>query len=143
MDRGSWYATVHGVAKNQIRLKDFTFFTKCLPSKNVISPVTIYSVWHWWFLKNLPVLDIINLFILTIWKLKSIFPLNLTCTRYYQPIPFWSMGVKIFHCHFSIPHFSMKCFHTFLVMYVSSTMSWLAFIFFVFFLNSLVFLINF
>ena len=38
--------------------------------------------------------DIINLFILTIWKLKSIFPLSLTCTGYYQPIQFWSMGVK-------------------------------------------------
>ena len=25
MDRGAWWATVHGVAKSQTRLKDFTF----------------------------------------------------------------------------------------------------------------------
>ena len=25
MDGGAWYATVHGVAKSQIRLSDFTF----------------------------------------------------------------------------------------------------------------------
>ena len=25
MDRGSWWATVHGVEKSQTRLKDFTF----------------------------------------------------------------------------------------------------------------------
>ena len=25
MDKGAWWATVHGVAKNQIRLSDFTF----------------------------------------------------------------------------------------------------------------------
>ena len=25
MDRGSWWATVHGVTKNQTRLSDFTF----------------------------------------------------------------------------------------------------------------------
>ena len=31
MDRGTWYATVHGVAKSQTQLSDFTFtFTKCL-----------------------------------------------------------------------------------------------------------------
>ena len=41
MDRGALYATVHGVTKNQTRLRDFTFFTKRLPSKNVVSPVTI------------------------------------------------------------------------------------------------------
>ena len=27
MDGGSWWATVHGVAKSQMRLSDFTFFT--------------------------------------------------------------------------------------------------------------------
>ena len=27
MDRGAWWATVHGVAKSQTRLSDFTF--KC------------------------------------------------------------------------------------------------------------------
>ena len=25
MDRGAWYATVHGVAKSQTRLSDFTY----------------------------------------------------------------------------------------------------------------------
>ena len=29
MDRGAWWATVHGVAKNQTRLSNFTFFSKC------------------------------------------------------------------------------------------------------------------
>ena len=32
MDRGAWWATVHGVAKSQTRLSDFTFtFTRVLP----------------------------------------------------------------------------------------------------------------
>ena len=26
MDRGAWWATVHGVAKSRTRLSDFTFF---------------------------------------------------------------------------------------------------------------------
>ena len=26
MDRGAWWATVHGVAKSRTRLRDFTFF---------------------------------------------------------------------------------------------------------------------
>ena len=26
MDRGAWWATVHGVVKSQTRLSDFTFF---------------------------------------------------------------------------------------------------------------------
>ena len=26
MERGAWRATVHGVAKNQVQLSDFTFF---------------------------------------------------------------------------------------------------------------------
>ena len=30
MDGGSWWATVHGVAKSQTRLSDFTFFFSCL-----------------------------------------------------------------------------------------------------------------
>ena len=28
MDRGAWWATVHGVAKSQTRLSDFTHFYK-------------------------------------------------------------------------------------------------------------------
>ena len=37
MDRGAWQATVHGVAKSQTRLNDFTFFhynkpvSECFP----------------------------------------------------------------------------------------------------------------
>ena len=30
MDRGAWQATVHGVAKSQTRLSDFTFTFHCL-----------------------------------------------------------------------------------------------------------------
>ena len=29
MDGGAWYATVHGVAKSQTRLSDFTFKVNC------------------------------------------------------------------------------------------------------------------
>ena len=33
MDRGAWWATVHGVAKSQTRLSDFTFLLTTLDSK--------------------------------------------------------------------------------------------------------------
>ena len=29
MDGGAWWATVHGVAKSQTQLSNFTFFSKC------------------------------------------------------------------------------------------------------------------
>ena len=29
MDEGAWWATVHGVAKSQTQLSNFTFFSKC------------------------------------------------------------------------------------------------------------------
>ena len=35
MDRGAWQATVHGVAKSQTRLRDFTFFLCALNKKYV------------------------------------------------------------------------------------------------------------
>jgi hypothetical protein len=31
MDREAWHATMHGVAKNQTRLSDFTFFLSIVP----------------------------------------------------------------------------------------------------------------
>ena len=33
MDRGAWYATVHGVSKNQTRLSDFTFTYSSTPQR--------------------------------------------------------------------------------------------------------------
>ena len=36
MDRGAWRATVHGVAKSQTRLSDFTSHTKILIIKNLL-----------------------------------------------------------------------------------------------------------
>ena len=33
MDRGAWWATVHGVAKNQTRLSDFTYSLTKVASK--------------------------------------------------------------------------------------------------------------
>ena len=32
MDKGAWQATVHGVAKSQTQLRDFTFFLVSFPS---------------------------------------------------------------------------------------------------------------
>ena len=34
MDRGAWWATVHGVAKSRTRLSDFTFTFSKVPSLN-------------------------------------------------------------------------------------------------------------
>ena len=33
MDGGAWWAAVHGVAKSQTRLSDFTFFISIVPFK--------------------------------------------------------------------------------------------------------------
>ena len=37
MDRGAWQATVHGVAKSQTQLSDFTFFLSFLTLTQNIS----------------------------------------------------------------------------------------------------------
>ena len=34
MDRGAWWGTVHGVAKSQRRMSDFTFFLQCMKVKS-------------------------------------------------------------------------------------------------------------
>ena len=52
MDGGAWWAIVHGVAKSQIRLSDFTFFSFFLicvyicffPAENIQSPTALSSV---------------------------------------------------------------------------------------------------
>ena len=44
MDRGAWWAAVHGVAKSQTRLSDFTFtFIKRLFSSSSLSAIRVVS----------------------------------------------------------------------------------------------------
>ena len=46
MDREAWWATVHGVAKSQIRLSDFTYlFTYFLPSSYLNMCICISTVY--------------------------------------------------------------------------------------------------
>ena len=45
MDRGAWWATVHGVAKNRTRLSDFHFIT--LPYPTVRNIFYIYDPFDW------------------------------------------------------------------------------------------------
>ena len=40
MDRGAWQATVHGVAKSQTRLSDFTVFLSLAANKFVVPNLT-------------------------------------------------------------------------------------------------------
>ena len=43
MDRGAWWATVHGVAKSQTRLSDFTFFL----NKRILKIRTsLFEIWY-------------------------------------------------------------------------------------------------
>ena len=46
MDGGAWRATVHGVAKSQTRLSDFTYFTfkTCLASDPFCQPLLITTL---------------------------------------------------------------------------------------------------
>ena len=47
MDRGAWWATVHGVAKNQTRRGPKNHFKCCLFEKNhVITQATLYQNEH-------------------------------------------------------------------------------------------------
>ena len=43
MDGGAWWATVHGVAKSQTRLNDFTFFS--LVAQVVKNPSAMWGTW--------------------------------------------------------------------------------------------------
>ena len=44
MDRGAWQATVHGVAKSQTQLSDFTFFeSKPSPCSNFLNTFIIFT----------------------------------------------------------------------------------------------------
>ena len=48
MDGGAWWATVHGVAKSQTQLSDFTFTFKCMMLKQGtrIVSVNILIIYH-------------------------------------------------------------------------------------------------
>ena len=45
MDRGSWWATVHGVAKSCTQLSDFTFFDFQMYQVFLISGQIILEMW--------------------------------------------------------------------------------------------------
>ena len=45
MDRGAWWATVHGVAKRRTRLSDFTFISQS--GKNVTSEQPSWVFWNY------------------------------------------------------------------------------------------------
>ena len=49
MDRGAWWATVHGVVRSRTRLSDFTFTllcsTECSPA--MVFPVVMYECESW------------------------------------------------------------------------------------------------
>ena len=46
MDRGAWWATVHGVAKSRTRLSDFTFFHFQAERSQVTFPKSPRSFWQ-------------------------------------------------------------------------------------------------
>ena len=54
MDGGAWYATVHGVAKSQIRLSDFTFTFHFYALEKEMAPHSSILAWRipgmgaWW-----------------------------------------------------------------------------------------------
>ena len=46
VDRGPWCATVHGVAKDQTRLGDSTFFLSCYTSYSASFPIRACFMYH-------------------------------------------------------------------------------------------------
>ena len=57
MDGGAWWATVHGVAKSQTRLSDFTFRA----IQEVSGTLYSFGFWHIWNSKEIHSLTISNL----------------------------------------------------------------------------------
>ena len=65
MDRGAWWATVHGVTKSQIRLSNFTFFLSSVPCGVCVCVCVcvciLYPLICWWtFFRFFHVLAVVN-----------------------------------------------------------------------------------
>ena len=52
MDRGAWWATVHGVAKNRTRLSDFTHSLAHLTFQSTLMFLSCFFIWMYIFMEQ-------------------------------------------------------------------------------------------